>query len=158
MDGVKTFLRDDRGSQTVQFVVWFPIWFVLIVVITDASLLYYAHTEMSTVARDTARRLTSGALPSVTDAQDYAFERLGNLSYRVNVEYDTATTMAVQISVPVGEVIPFGGFIDKMLPPFLTTRVAMRSEPNIFASAGGSGGGSTGGSTGGGGNGGGKGG
>jgi len=148
MDGLSKFLRDERGSQTIQFVVWFPLWFVLIILITDASLLYYAHTEMSTVARDTARRLTSGSLTGIPEAQNYAVGKLGNLSYQVNVEYDTDTTMAVQISVPVVEVVPFGLMIKAFIPTRLTTRVAMRSEPNLLASAGGSSGGS-GGSTGG---------
>lgn len=150
MNGLVIFLRDERGSETVQFVVWFPLWFVLIVLVTDASFLYYAHTEMSTVARDTARRLTSGSLKGIPEAQAYAMGQLGNLSYQVNVDYDPDTAMAVQITVPISEVIPFAWPIyENLIPRRLATRVAMRSEPNLLVSAGSSGG-ATGGSTGGG--------
>jgi len=47
-------------------------------------------------------------------------------------------------------VVPFGYMIQKILPRALTTRVAMRSEPNLIASAGGSSGGGNGGGNGGG--------
>ena len=39
MRSVLTFLRDDRGSQTIEFVLWLPIIGALLVIISYASIL-----------------------------------------------------------------------------------------------------------------------
>ena len=72
MRGMQTFLRDDRGSQTIEFVLWLPIIGALLVIISYASIFYAAHTEMWNVARDTARRMTTGALATEVEAEAYA--------------------------------------------------------------------------------------
>ena len=52
MRSIMTFLGDDSGSETIQFVVWLPLFAFLLVIVTDASFLYLYHTEMENVARD----------------------------------------------------------------------------------------------------------
>jgi Flp pilus assembly protein TadG len=46
------FLRDERGSATIEFVLWVPVFMILLVATTDASILYLHHTEMWNVSRD----------------------------------------------------------------------------------------------------------
>ena len=96
MHSVLTFLRDERGSQTIEFVLWIPIIGALMVLITDAFLLYMTHTEMWNVARDTARRMTTKNLVTKAEAEAYASSQLTffEYPYTVNATYDEATPIS----------------------------------------------------------------
>ena len=76
MQGFVAFLNDERGSETVQFVAFVPLFVFLLVIVTDASFLYLTNSEMWNVARDTTRRMVAGQITSAQDAEDFAAERL----------------------------------------------------------------------------------
>ena len=145
MRGILTFLRDDRGSQTIEFVLWLPIIGALLVIISYASILYTTHTEMWNVARDTARRMTTGlfddGVTGVMDeaaAEDYAqtqlrlYEFLGS-GYDVTATEDTvAETMTVVITLGVSDGSFDAGFFGafSLVGGTLAARVVMRAEPS----------------------------
>ena len=97
MRGFASFLLDDRGTATIEFVIWIPMIAMLLVLATDASTMYLTHTEMWTVARDTARRMTTKNLLTKAEAEAYASAQLTffEYPYTVNATYDAATAMEV---------------------------------------------------------------
>ena len=143
MRGILTFLRDDRGSQTIEFVLWLPIIGALLVIISYASILYTTQTEMWNVARDTARRMTTGLfdVDEVLDAaaaEEYAqsqlklYEFLGS-GYEVTATEDTVNSK-MTVVITLGEVTDgsfdagfFGAF--SLVGGTLAARVVMRAEP-----------------------------
>jgi len=142
MGGILTFLRDDRGSQTIEFVLWLPITAALLVIISYASILYTTHTEMWNVARDTARRMTTGLfdVTGVLDeaaAEEYAQSQLKlyevfDAGYLVEVTEDpVASTMTVVITLSVADssfdAAFFGAF--SLVGGTMAARVVMRAEP-----------------------------
>jgi Flp pilus assembly protein TadG len=131
MRSILNFLRDDRGSETVQFIVWLPLIAVLLVIVTDASFLYLYHTEMVNVARDTARRMTTSNLASKVEAEDYALAELSQFGkpYSVLADYNEATAMTVVISVPIRDIAVFGLLLEPVLSETMSARIKMRSEP-----------------------------
>ena len=138
MRSVFTFLRDDSGSQSIEFVLWLPIIGALLVIISYASILYTTHTEMWNVARDTARRMTTGVLEVGVPAEDYAqtqlhlYEFFGS-GYDVTATEDTvAETMTVVITLGVTDGSYDGGFPELFLSLVggtMSARVVMRAEP-----------------------------
>jgi vancomycin permeability regulator SanA len=138
MRGILTFLRDDRGSQTIEFVLWLPITVALLIIIIDASMLYLTHTEMWNVARDTARRMTTGVLATEDEAKAYAKDQL-NLYRTFDSGYivfaqkdpDTAMTVVITLSLSDASIITsyFGLDLLEILPGTMAARVVMRSEP-----------------------------
>jgi len=132
MQGILNFLRDDRGSETIQFVVWLPLTAVLLVLVTDASFLYLYHTEMANVARDTARRMTTKNLSTKAEAEEYAKGELSvnGKNYTVVADYDETTAMTVVITVPMSDVAVFGHFVEPLFNNnTMSARITMRSEP-----------------------------
>lgn len=143
MRGILSFLRDDRGSQTIEFVLWLPIIGALLVIISYASILYTAHTEMWNVARDTARRMTTGVFDVTgvldeTAAEDYAQSQLKlydlfGSSYVVDATEDTvASTMTVVITLGVVQDGSFdAGYFGALtlVGGTMSARVVMRAEP-----------------------------
>ena len=137
MRSMLTFLRDDRGSQTLEFLLWLPIICALLVIISYASILYTTHTEMWNVARDTARRMTTGVLEAGVPAEDYAqsqlklYEFFGS-GYEVTATEDPVTstiTVVITLGVTDGnfDAGHFGAFT--LVGGALAARVVMRAEP-----------------------------
>jgi Flp pilus assembly protein TadG len=142
MRGILTFLRDDRGSQTIEFVLWLPIIGALLVIISYASILYTTHTEMWNVARDTARRMTTGLfdVDKVLDeaaAEEYAqsqlklYEFFGSGYEVVATEDPEQETMTVVITLGVSDSSFDAGFFGAfaLVGGTMAARVVMRAEP-----------------------------
>ncbi len=140
MRGVLTFLRDDRGSQTIEFVLWLPIIGALLVIISYASILYSTHTEMWNVARDTARRMTTGVfdVDKVLDedaAIAYAQSQLKRYEFFGSGYEVTATEDADRMIVEITLGVTDGSFDAEFFGAFslvggtLAARVVARAEP-----------------------------
>lgn len=123
------FARGERGSITVEFVIWMPVFLVILAFIADACLLYLMQADMWNVARDTARRMTTGQL-NKPEAETYAKNQLlySNKPYIV-----TATQGAddvVEITIPVANASVFGvlAAYGSFTNATLRARVTMRAE------------------------------
>lgn len=124
---VSRFLRDEGGSATIEFVLWVPVFVVLLVATTDATILYLSHTEMWNVSRDIARRIAVGDITTdeaVNEAQKELF--LYSRTYRVAAE--SGIDVVVEIQTNVGDASVFG-FFKPVLGRELSARVVMRREP-----------------------------
>jgi Flp pilus assembly protein TadG len=123
--------RGERGTVTVEFVLWIPIFLIILAFTADACKLYLTQANMWDVARDTTRRMSIGQYCDATTAQTYAQGQLyfGALSYTFNVTKGTVDT--VEISTPIasasvfGLLASYGGFSAGTLD----AKVVMPSEP-----------------------------
>jgi Flp pilus assembly protein TadG len=129
MWSVFTFLRDEKGAVTIEFVLWVPIFVGLLVFVTDASIIYLTHSEMWSVARDTTRRMTTGQITSRAEARDYAASRLFLGSRTYVVDPDFGGEMNVTIAVGLDGAAIFGFFFEPILGRSLVASVTMRREP-----------------------------
>jgi Flp pilus assembly protein TadG len=121
------FARDERGSATIEFVLWVPVFIFLLIATTDATVLYLNHTEMWNVSRDIARRIAVGDITeaeAVEEAQKELF--LYNSAYTVSTS--VGIDVVVEITTNVGDASVFGVF-KKVLDRDLHARVVMRREP-----------------------------
>ncbi len=124
---LRRFIRDQRGTATIEFVLWVPVYVILLVAVTDASILYLSHTEMWNAARDTARRISVGAL-TAADAPNRAKEKLLLSGRTYTVAASDADPVIVEITVGVRDASIFG-FFGPVLGRQLTARVEMMKEP-----------------------------
>ena len=132
MRNILSFVRDDRGSQTIEFMLWIPIFVGLLIIVMDATTIYITHTEMENVARDTARRMIKGLAPA--DAIDHAVNemRLRNYPYTVTATFDPDTGADVSIAIQTGAI----GIIGYLNPVAINSaviraRVFMRPDPTV---------------------------
>src|ERR1700680_651165 len=94
------FGREQRGSITVEFVIWIPVFLVIMGFIADATMLYLTQADMWNVARDTARRMTTGQL-SATAAQTFAATALLYPNKPYTITATQGSDDIVEISLPV---------------------------------------------------------
>ncbi len=129
MRRVLTFLRDEKGVVTIEFVLWVPIFVGLFVFVTDASIIYLTHSEMWSVARDTTRRMTTGQITTRAEAADWAASHLflGNRTYMIDPNF--GGEMNVTIAIGLDGAAIFGFFFKPILGQSLVASVTMRKEP-----------------------------
>ncbi len=122
------FIREERGSATIEFVLWVPIFVILLVATTDATILYLHHTEMWNVSRDVARRVAANDLSEADAAATVQNEMfLYSSEYTVATSNPTALDVKIQIQTSVSDASVFG-FFGPVLGRYLTARVTMRRE------------------------------
>lgn len=134
MRGMVRFLRDESGVMTVDFVVWLPLFVSLLVIVTDASMLYMHQTQMWNVARDTVRRMTTQRVVSEYDAECWARSQLAvytDLNYTVVQADSTPQFNTLQIEIPLVDVSTFGYFLGPVLGNDISARVIMRADPGL---------------------------
>ncbi len=126
---VSQFLRDEHGSATIEFVLWVPVFVVILVAATDATVLYLHHTEMWNVSRDVARRVAVGDMTeadTVNVVQNEMF--LYSRAYTVATSDPADLDVKIMIQTSVADASVFG-FFEPVLDRYLTAMVTMRREP-----------------------------
>ena len=131
MRSVFTFLRDEKGAVTIEFVLWVPIFVGLFVLVTDANIIYLTHSEMWSVARDTTRRMTTGQITTRAEAADYAAAHLflGSRTYVIDPTDPALAEMNITITIGLDGAAIFGFFFKSILGRTLVASVTMRREP-----------------------------
>jgi Flp pilus assembly protein TadG len=123
------FLRDERGSATIEFVLWVPVFGVLLIATTDASILYLHHTEMWNVSRDVVRRVSVGDMTEAQAAVTVQNEMfLSTNAYTVETSDPAQLDVWIKITTSVRDASVFG-FFEPVLGRSLVAQVTMRREP-----------------------------
>lgn len=138
MKSIAGFFRDDHGAMTIEFVLWVPVIVAMLVIVIDATTLYVTHTEMSNVARDTARRMVTGHISSKQEAESFAYSAMSlrEYPYTVDASYDPSGSMDVSVMMNYSDIAIVAFSTLTLLGGNMTAHVSMRSEPVVFASAG----------------------
>jgi Flp pilus assembly protein TadG len=68
---IRDFLVDEGGTATVEFVLLFPLFSMVLLLLADASLLFLRHTNLMNISRDTARIVSRYAM-TPAEAKAYA--------------------------------------------------------------------------------------
>ena len=120
--------------MTIEFVLWVPIVLGLLVTAIDATTLYITHTEMWNVARDTARRMVTGKLRTLDEAEAYAVNAMSlrDAPYAVNAIYDKDNVVEFQMAIGVSDISIIGyGSPIVIFGTEVAARVVMRPDRRI---------------------------
>jgi len=120
------FRKDEGGTATVEFVLWLPLIAGIIVGAFDLNIMLMTQSNMYTVARDTARRVSTGELTTTT-GKAYALAQLNYMGFDYGVDITDSTDVVVAIKTTLSNVAVLGvmGGEGKYN---LTATVTMRSE------------------------------
>jgi Flp pilus assembly protein TadG len=123
-----SFRRDERGSITVEFVLWVPLLVAFLLFATDVTLAFMRQSHVWQVSRETARIVSRYGMDEV-QAEAFARESgtMGTNVPDVDVRFD-GTDVIVTMSLPTASLTPFNtlGFV---LGDRITSRVHHSMEP-----------------------------
>lgn len=132
------FHADQRGTATVELVVWIPFFLLMLFVIVDASVFYWRYTAMWDTTRELARNISVGrygivgteTYDDVTLALDTEVKaRLGSAFNAALIDggsFDPALRVTADVSA-LSIFDFFGAFVANS--PIIVTQVRLHKEP-----------------------------
>lgn len=104
---LQKMIRKEDGAVTVDFVMWMPVLFAIILLAADASMAFMRQSQMWQVSRETARIVSRHGMDELTaEAYAKAEATIGNVEPLVDVIVGT-TDVTVSISMPIDVMTPF---------------------------------------------------
>ena len=100
---LREFEKQEDGTATVESVIWFPIYLLILGLIFDVTMLMMGQTEIWTVANDTSRMVALGRMTE-SEAETYVTTNMG---FVVDVTSD-GNIVTTRIERPFGEVASLG--------------------------------------------------
>ncbi|HVE05444.1 MAG TPA: TadE family protein [Rhizomicrobium sp.] len=131
MRRLRSFAQDD-GTVTVEFMLWMPLIFTIILFTVDVALIYLKQADMWNVARDISRRMSVDSsvtnASAQTQAQNQLFTSLSSATITATGGTVAGQDKVVTIQIGLCNASLFGvvGCYDNTLQ--LTARVTMASE------------------------------
>ena len=108
----RSFFRRQDGSVSVEFVVWLPVFLVVLGFIADASTTYLIQASMWDTAMDCARRMSTGQYITASDVKTKCAQKellYAYKPYTITATFPGAgTDDTVEISLPMYEAGVFG--------------------------------------------------
>ncbi len=124
----KRFGQDENGAISVEFVLWMPVFFLVLMLITDTTLVFSAEARLWSITRDAARQMSIYQIDEDTVAAYVAENAIGLNGDLTVTASDTGPDIWVQVSMPIADVALFGVF-SALSDPIITARVTQRTEP-----------------------------
>ncbi|MDU8913150.1 TadE/TadG family type IV pilus assembly protein [Aestuariicoccus sp. MJ-SS9] len=108
---VKTFLKDQDGSHTVEAVIWLPIFFVVIALLVNISIIFNRQAEVIRIVQDANRSYSTGYLKSTNEVQNAISAAIGGLtSNAIVTSQEAGGIITTRVDIPTGDLMPFGIF------------------------------------------------
>jgi Flp pilus assembly protein TadG len=108
MDCFSVFKRNDEATVTVEFVIWVPVFVMILMLVVDASMLFVEQSNFWGIARDTARRVSINSMTMAqADTWATAEAAFGSTTPDVTVA-NVSGNVRVTISTPFRNVDVFG--------------------------------------------------
>jgi len=105
------FRRDERGSATIEAVLWLPMFVIFFVMIADVSLVFFRQTEVLRVVQDANRALSVGRFSGPAETEEYVKTAIAPLTTRAQVTTTVNTGVIDTVAlVPVEDLVAVGMF------------------------------------------------
>ncbi len=123
-------VNDEEGGVTVEFVIWLPVFLLVMMLTVDVSMVFLAQSRMWDVARDAARRMSLGLMDE-TEAEAFAGDGARFKSSAIPTVDATvgSTEVSIVITIQGQDVNLFGVFPFSASQP-ITARVVQLKEPS----------------------------
>lgn len=117
--GWRRFLRDDRGSFTVEAVIWLPIFVAVLCMIADTAMIFAKQSQVMRVVQDANRSFAVGKFADAAATQTYILGIIRPMSPGATAVSSLANgIITTTVTMPARELIATG-----MLPVLSSTTV-----------------------------------
>lgn len=126
------FFRDENGSYTLEFVIWMPIFAILLAIVMNLSMVFYYESQMLRVTQDATRAYSLGRFIESSEdgtaevqAEQYIQANLNFINAPLTVDVTTVGSVAqATVRANAAEMMPFS----LMSAPFKLVEVGIMSQ------------------------------
>lgn len=105
----RRFAKAEDGAVTVEGVLWVPVFFALLALIVDTSMLFTSQDRMLRAVHDANRAYATGRLASIDAASSFIRDSLGGIGENASVSGSVVDGLVrLQVSIPAVSVTPIG--------------------------------------------------
>lgn len=102
------FWRSEEGSYTIEFVIWFPIFVVVLALMANVSMYFFNESQILRVVQDGNRAYAQGRLLSEADNVAYVTQKLGYLNLSPTItSVETGGVIRTTVSFPATQLMGF---------------------------------------------------
>ena len=120
------FLARDDGSVTVESVMWLPVFFYILSLAVDATMIFHGYSRVIRVVEDVNRGISIGRIGSLTEGES---KIAANLSNYENIATDIQIidgVVVTRVGVPVSSMVFLGA-----ISPLLGTGIEVRTQQYV---------------------------
>lgn len=105
------FRDSESGSATIEAVLWFPMFVVLLVMVTDVSFVFHRQSQLYRIVQDANRSLSTGRFSTTAATESYIENLFRNVSQNVNATTTVSSrVISTSVVVPVEDLVAIGYF------------------------------------------------
>ncbi|MGR3271041.1 pilus assembly protein [Thalassococcus profundi] len=108
---IRRITRDEEGSQTVEAVLWLPVFVMFLSLVIDVSMVFNRQSEFNRIVQDANRSYATGRLGSEDAAEAFIKTALGNFGASATVTTSLIDGIIfTRLTVPVTDLMPINSF------------------------------------------------
>jgi Flp pilus assembly protein TadG len=123
---IRTFVQSESGSQTIEAVIWVPIFVFLLAFMINVAMVFFNESQMLRVVQDANRAFSLGWFTTDTETEQYISDKLAYLS--TNVTVDTSIDRGIittQATIPALDMMPLAALGSRF---FSDTQITVQAE------------------------------
>ena len=129
----KRFARQQDGNVTIEYVLWLPIWVVIMTMTVDVTILFHQKSQLYLAARDMSRQVSVGSM-TTSEAEasvEQAFAKIQNFDATLTENNGFVTTT---LGAPFRSYTRLSGkFLNGTLRASVTMYVEAPADPDESA-------------------------
>lgn len=107
----KKFSANESGSATIEAVLWFPMFVLLLVMVADVSFVFFGQAQAMRILQDGNRAFSVGRITSESDTEVFVVSALAPLTPNPTVTTSLSQGVITTIAeIPVSDLAKIGGF------------------------------------------------
>lgn len=101
------FCKDEVGSATIETVIWLPIFAIVLAIIMNVSMVFFAESQLTRIVQDGNRAFSLGRLADNVAVQDYILAQLTHFDADFSVSTKIADGFVrTDLEAPAGHLMP----------------------------------------------------
>ncbi len=101
------FLKDEDGSATIESVIWFPIYAILLAFVMNISMVFFTESQLLRVVQDGNRAFSLGRLENADEVEAYIQAELAYIDAQISVNsLISGGLIQTALTVPASDLMP----------------------------------------------------
>lgn len=106
--GKTGFLKEEHGSATAEFVIWTPIFLIILTLLLNVSITYFKQSQVLRVVQDANRAYSIGRLTTEADTEQFVLDNLPSIADVVTVDSVLSNgQIQTQVVASLVDLMPF---------------------------------------------------